>query len=237
MSDNSRVPKQISKFNQYVNQTDDRLQATNPDTTQPYWKDYGLSTIEQTDWTDKRKLWRDTLYKDYSDPLKSTSAAKKKVRDFIPAFSKFAKKPLDKIVLSDIAGIDEEDIFKIKLVRANPSHPTTKITAECIAAIRSIKRGSAKISCRASEDSKRASIAEEADSLQFSYIIVAPDVAPEIDPDDESMTKELSFEAIFDHDFGAENQGKWLIIYFRWYLSRYPQFAGDWSLMLRVMIG
>jgi hypothetical protein len=233
----TRVPTQIPKFNQYINSTTDRLVEINPDTTNPYAEDYGLSTVETDDWKNKRVLWRDTLYKDYSDPLKNTSTVRKKVREFLPAFSKFAKKPLDKIVLSDIAGVDEEDIFKIKLVRANPTHPTTNIEAECIAAIRSIKRGNAKISCRASDDSNRASIFEGADSVQFSYIIVASDTVPEIDPDDKSMTKELSFEANFDHDFGAENQGKWLVIYFRWYLSRYPQFAGDWSLMMRVMIG
>jgi hypothetical protein len=232
-----RVPSQIPKFNQYINQTDDRLQATNPVTSQPYWKDYGLSSAEQTTWHDDRVLWRDTLYKDYSDPLKSTSAAKKKVRDFIPLFSKFAKKPLDKIVLADISGVDEEDIFRIKLVRANPSHPTTKIAEECIASIRSIKRGNAKISCRSSEDTKRSSIPASADSIQVSYIIVASDTAPVIDPDDKTMTKQLFFESIFSHDFGAENQGKWLVIYFRWFLSRYPQFAGDWSNMQRVVIG
>ena len=175
-SGTSRVPKQIPKFNQYINSTADRLVEVNPDTTNPYGDDYGLSAAEMTEWADGRTLWRDKLYKDYSDPLKSTSAVKKKVRDFIPVFSKTAKKPLDKIVLSDIAGVDEEDIFKIKLVRANPSHPTTNIEAECMASIRSIKRGNARFSCRASEDTNRASIFEGADSVQYSYIIVASDV-------------------------------------------------------------
>jgi hypothetical protein len=237
MAGEHRVPKQIANFNQYINSTDDRLQAVNPDTTNPYWTDYGLSAGEQTEWHDQRVLWRDKLYKDYSDPLKSTSTVKKKVRDFIPDFSKFAKKPLDKIVLSDIAGEDEESIFHIKLERASPSHPTEKIAEECFGSIRSIKRGNAKISCRSAEDSSRASIPESADSLQVSYIIVASEAAPVIDPDDASMTKQLFFESIFDHDFGAANQGKWLIIYFRWYLSRYPQFAGDWNAMQRVVIG
>ena len=237
MADKSRVPKEISKFNTYIKTTDDRLQAVNPDTTNPYWEDYGLTTEEQTEWHDKRVDWRDKLYKDYSDPLKSTSTVKKKVRDFIPLFSKFAKRPLDKIVLAEISGEDEESIFHIKLTRANPSHPTTNIEESCIASIRSINRGKAKISCRASEDTKRASIPESADSIQVSYAIVNAEDAPVIDPDDEQMTKQLFFEANFDHDFGAANQGKWLIIYFRWYLSRYPQFAGDWSIMQRVIIG
>ncbi|MEP7169043.1 MAG: hypothetical protein ABI855_06685 [Bacteroidota bacterium] len=237
MAGETRVPKQIPKFNQYINSTADRLAAINPDTTHTYAVDYGLTTEEADQWKDDRTLWRDTLYIDYSDPLKSTSAVKKKVRDFIPDFSTFAKKPLDKIVLADISGVDEEDIFNIKLERASPSFPTSPIEAECFASIRSIKRGNAKISCRASDDTKRSSIVEGADSIQFSYIIVTSEAAPVIDPDDKSMTKQLSFEAIFNLDLGAENQGKWLVIYFRWFLSRYPQFAGDWSGMQRVVIG
>jgi len=237
MAGESRVPKQIPKFNQYINDTDDRLQSNNPDTGNPYWTDYGFTNAEQTDWHNKRLLWRDTLYKDYSDPLKSTSVAKKKVRDFIPAFSTFAKKLLDKIVLAAVSDEDEESIFRIKLERAQPSHPTEKIDAECFASIRSIKRGNAKISCRSAEDSKRASIFEGADSIQVSYKVVASEDAPVIDPDDKTMTKELFFEAQLDLDLGAANQGKWVIIYFRWYLSRYPQFAGDWSPMQRMVIG
>jgi hypothetical protein len=237
MADKSRVPRKISVFNTYIGDTDDRLQDTNPDTSNPYWQDYGLSASEQTDWHDKRVLWSDTLYKDYSNPLKSTSVAKKKVRDFIPDFSTFAKKPLDKIVLADISGIDEEDIFNIKLNRARPSHPTEKISDECVLAIRKIKKGMASFSCRTSVDEKRASIPEGADSIQVSYAIVTADDAPIIDPDDKKMTKVLSFEAIFDLDLGAENQGMWLLIYGRWYLSRYPQFAGDWNDMQRVVIG
>ena len=233
----TRVPKTIPEFNGYIHVTADRLEAINPDTTNKYGIDYGLSATEMTDWKNKRTQWNDTLYADYIDPVKSTSIAKKKVRDFIPAFSKFSKKPLDKIVLADISGDDEESIFNIKLNRAAASHPTERISEECFASFRSIKRGNAKISCRSAEDGSRASIPEGADSIQFSYKIVNATDASEINPDDASMTKQLAFEAIFDLDLGAANQGKWLVIYFRWYLSRYPQFAGDWSGMQRVVIG
>ncbi len=232
-----RVPQQIPIFNQYINKTDDRLQATNPDTTNKYWTDYGLTLAEQTNWHDQRVLWRDTLYKNYSDPLTSTSGAKKKVREFIPLFSKSAKKPLDKIVLATISGVDEESIFNVKLNRANPSHPTEKIAAECFPSIRKIKLGNARISCRTSSDSKRSSIVDGADSVQVSYIIQNTGDVPVINPDDKGMTKQLFFESQFSLDLGADNQGRWLVIYFRWYLSRYPQFAGDWCAMTRQVIG
>lgn len=237
MADESRVPRTIAKFNAYINETDDRMLEVNPDTSNPYWQDYGLTAAEQTDWHDKRKEWRDTLYKDYNDPTKSTGIAKAKVRNFIPAFSVFAKKPLDKIVLSSVADEDEESIFHVKLERAAPSHPTTAIDADCVAAIKSIKMGNAKISVRASADSKRPSIVEGADSVQVSYAVLEPGDPDIINPDDKRMTKQLFFEAQFSLDLDADNQGKRVIMYFRWYLSRYPQFAGDWSGMHKEVIG
>jgi hypothetical protein len=237
MADKSRVPKQIQKFNTYINETDDRLLEVNPDTGNPWWTDYGMPAGEQADWHNRRLLWRDTIFADYSDPEKSTSIAKQKVRNFIPAFSVFAKKPLDRIVVSDVADEDEETIFRIKLERAEPSHPTTAIETDCVGAVRSIRLGTAKISVRSSTDTSRASIAEDADSVQVSYIVRdagAPDIA---DPNDKLMTKTLFFEAQFDLDLGSDNQGRWVNIYFRWYLSRYPQFAGPWSSMTKMVIG
>jgi hypothetical protein len=236
MSD-TRVPQEIGKFNQYITRTNARLVAINPDTTHKYSVDYGLTTTEADSWTEQRDEWVDNLYPKYNDPLTSTSVVKGQVRTFMETFTKFAEVPLIRIQIALISGEAEEQIFNIVINRSSPHHPTEAIDAGCYASIRKITSGKAKISCRSAEDSRRSSIYEKADSIQYSYKIVEANAPVDIDPDDESMTKAFAKQAIFNKDFGAQNQGKWLIIYFRWFLLSYPQFAGAWSSMQRVVIG
>jgi len=237
MGNSSRVPETIPEFNTYINDTDDRLQAINPDTTNPYWQDYGLTTQNKTDWNTKRLFWKNILYPKYSNPLTSTSVVKEDVRDFMESFRTFANPLLDKIEVSSIAGNAEEAIFNFTIGRAAPTRPTEPIQDTCIASIKGIMRGMTDISCRATEDSKRASIPESADSVLYSFAIVNTPEETIINPDDSRMKKNISTRASFTLDLGAENQGKWVIIYFRWNLVRYPQFAGPWSEMHKLAIG
>ena len=223
-----RVPETIPAFNDYISLTDKRLLETNPSTGNPYWQDYGLSSARQTAWHNHSVKWKDEIYANYTDPEKSTSIAKGKVRKFMNVFRKFAAMPLRKIVASDMAGIDEEKIFNVKIRRAHSTRPETGIDAQCAAIILNINYGKAHIKCREPEHDGRARIAKGADSVQCAYAITDKETPIE-DMNDPRFKRELFFKSSFTLDLGSANRGKWVVLYFRWYRSRHPLLPGGWG--------
>lgn len=117
----SRVPLTIPEFNDYINDTDERLQAVNLPGLNKYGIDYGLTVGENAEWRTKRLFWRDTLYPKYINPATSTSVVKQDVKDFMTGFRTFANPLLDKIAVSSIAGNTEEAIFNIDLELDTPT--------------------------------------------------------------------------------------------------------------------
>ena len=117
----TRVPSTIALFNDYINTTDDRVQATNLVTGNPYGTDYGFTAPELADWGARRVNWRDVLYPKYTSPATSTSIVKHDVKDFMDDFRAFAEPLLNKIAASGIAGNEEEEIFNIDLSRDIPT--------------------------------------------------------------------------------------------------------------------
>jgi hypothetical protein len=120
MSD-TRVPDTIPKFNDYVNNTDDRLQTVNPGTTNKYGIDYGFTPAELADWNTRRVNWREVLYPKYTNPATSTTVVKHDVQDFMSSFRAFSEPLLNKIAVSSIAGNTEEEIFNIDLELDTPT--------------------------------------------------------------------------------------------------------------------
>jgi hypothetical protein len=118
---NRRVPDTIPVFNGYINTTDDRLQTIRPPGPGKYGLEYGFTPAELAEWTSRRVNWRDVLYPKYINPATSTSPVKADVKDFMNDFSTFAEPLLDTIVVSGIAGNDEEAIFNIDLERDTPT--------------------------------------------------------------------------------------------------------------------
>jgi hypothetical protein len=50
------------------------------------------------------------------------------------------------------------------------------------------------------------------------------------------MSKDIITKAAFEFDAGFTNQGKWLVVYFRWYNTKHPDLAGKWSPMVTIAI-
>jgi len=225
----SRIPETIPKFNDYINATDDRLQSVNPDTLKKYGIDYGFSPAQNTEWNTQRVFWRDTLYPSYTNPLTSTSVVKANVRDFMSDFREFGNPLLDKIASSDIAGNEEEAIFNIDLERAEPVRPTTPISDNCMVAIANIGGGAMQLTGRSTTDQTRASVPVGAEGMMASYVIM--DAKPTVIPpaNDKMMRDKFFGKAKTRVDFGPENSGKWLVVYFRWHSNTYPQFDGPLS--------
>src|SRR5690349_671003 len=133
-----RVPRTINGMNQWIHRTDDRLTATNPATTQPYWKDYGLVIADSNAWHDRRLTW-DGLFTKHEGPHDST--VNEDIKNFIPAMAAFAERPLGLIALSSIAGSVEESIFNFKIGHADPTVTHEVITAQVAVRIANEGRG------------------------------------------------------------------------------------------------
>ena len=237
MSDGSRVPRTIAAFNEYIQNTDDRLQANNPDTGNPYYKDYAVDAGDATEWHDRRTEWDTKIFPASSNPTTSTSIAKADTKSFMADFRDFATPILNIIEVSKIAGNAEEHIFNFVLHRKSPTRPTSPISEECIASIVSEGRGEYEISCKSTHDASRASKVPGADSILYAHVITNQVLSPLPTPDDGSMIHDIATTSIFHRDFGAENQGKWLVIYFRWYNTKHPNLAGPWSTVQTLAIG
>ena len=135
MSDRTRVPRTIAAFNEYIQNTDDRLQANNPVTGNPYYKDYAVDAGDATEWHDRRTEWDTKIFPASSNPTTSTSIAKADTKSFMADFRDFATPILNIIEVSKIAGNAEEHIFNFVLHRKSPTRPTSPISEECIASI------------------------------------------------------------------------------------------------------
>jgi hypothetical protein len=237
MADGSRIPRSILPFNIFIDATDSRLQLINPTTSNPYYVDYGLTEVTATSWSAQRKDWDENVYAAYINPLTSTSVAKDNVQNFMAGFREFAQPQLNKIAVSDVAGTEEEHIFNLVLHRKNATHPTTAIDAQCVGSLHSLGRGSYEVSCRDETTQGRSHKVAGADSVQYAYLLSDEPPTTDPTPDDGTMTLSLATTVLFALDFGAASQGQWLTIYFRWYNTKHPAFAGPWSAISQVAIG
>jgi hypothetical protein len=278
MANRARISNSPRVFNPYINSTDDHLQSIEPGSGLPYWQYLGLSSANATDWHNKRLFW-DTpttgLFSLYGSPATSTSIVKGKVKHFIKDFQTFAGPLLSIIAASANATNEEEKIFHLVLNvnRKKPSHTHTKIADLCITALISEKGGSMKAASRSAHDSKRASLAEGADGVQYAYLIMdenpktvatrtaavdaanaaavsarqanpglpipvpAPLPTPiPLHPDD-GTKQEFFSGATHEFTLGADKEGKYLCMWTRWFNSKHPELAGNWSEMQIALIG
>ena len=117
----SRIPKTIPLFNDYINTTDDRLNTVKPPGPGKYGAAYGLTVPETADWTTRRTNWRDVLYPKYINPATRTTVVTHDLNDAMTGFRTFAEPPLNRIASSGIAGNEEEEIFNIDLSHDTPT--------------------------------------------------------------------------------------------------------------------
>jgi hypothetical protein len=129
MSD-SRIPRTIPAFNNYIGSSDDYQLDTRADRTDPNWKTLGWTLAQSGAWTAKRTFWRDTLYKAYTTATTSTSIVKEEVRNFIKDFHTFGNPLLDIMAVNAAADTtDEHEMkFKKKSSRKKPVRHKDSIT-------------------------------------------------------------------------------------------------------------
>jgi hypothetical protein len=271
-----RISRKAADFNMFIVSGDDYLQAIEPLSGLPYWQLLGLSSSNATVWHSKRLEWDATatgMYDLYNNPVTSTSIVKAETRGFIRKFIDFANPVLDKIAASENATASEEKIFnlKLKINRKKKGYTHTRIADNCFTYLIKGNGGSMKAVSRSAHESKRASLAEGADGVQYAYVIMdenpktvgerttaiikanaaaiaarqanpnlpAPLPLPKAVPQhpDDGTKQEFFSGATHQFTFGAINEGKYLCMWTRWFNSKHPELAGNWSEMQMALIG
>ena len=238
----SIISKEPATFNTYIINTNARQLAINPVTTNPFFVDYGWTPLQssayKTDWRDK---WVNDIYPKYIDPLQSTGNQKLLTHQFINDFDIWVheEKLLDKIKASDVFTQTESTIWNIDFERDIPTPLSAPITAQIFASVAGRGMGKFDIRVRETQDSSRASVAREAGAncVQFAWGVIDEPENAITDPNDKLLQKATSTKAHFEFDAGSENQARWLVIYFRWFNTSYPQYAGGWSTLHLQVIG
>jgi hypothetical protein len=236
------VPTKIENFNKWLRNTNVRQLATNTATTNPYWTDYGWTLAQSDAYTDDwYDVWVTDLYPKWSDKMTKTKPVNEKVKKFMKDFVEWIQeeKLIEKIRAAVVSGIDEETIFNIVLDRAEPTKKTEPIGIECFLQLKAKGRGLIGCEARADKDETRPSIPREdgADSVQYAWIVFSTkEETAKSDLTPGAMTKDISTKAAFTFDAGFANQGKWLVMYARWYNTKHPGLAGEWSVMQTVAI-
>lgn len=225
MPDRSRIPVIISKFDAYINATDNYLAAGTPTNRERL----GLTATDATNWHNKRLFWRDTLFPQYINPLTSTSAVKDQVRIFMKDFRTFGSPLLNIMAASPNATQADEQMFNFKIRPAAPTRPVTVITEAVTCETKSLNGGLVEFTCRPAHDSKRPSKLPGSDSIQLAYLLHPREGASSPDPDSDLMAKDLFSKAVFIKNFGVANKGRLVICYLRWYNTKRPHLSGPWT--------
>ncbi|MHB8402868.1 MAG: hypothetical protein ACYDCN_12730 [Bacteroidia bacterium] len=178
-----RISKSPKKFNTEINRMDDRLQAVEPVSGNPYWQEYGFSNVNGSDFHNKRLFWSAPptgLFAKSRDPKTSTTTVKGLVKTFIKDFRIFAKSLLNLVATAPISTSVEEGIFNLVLDknRAHPSHTHTTIEDQCFTKWSASGGGNMKATSHTEHDAKgRGAVAEGSDGVQYATLIM--DAPPE----------------------------------------------------------
>ncbi len=228
MAETLRISIAPTKFNIYINSTDDNAQSTTIPTVQTR---FGWTDLEVAAWHTKRLYWRDTLYPKYGDKTKSTPAIKKEVKKFIKDFRTTNNPLLDRAAASTGSTSDDEVLYNFKKGRAPAHHQTEKMTAQVYALIKAIGGGEVVFRSRTETDAKRSRIPKElgADSVQIAYVI---GIVPKDEND--GTQKEVHTKAKFTLSCGTSSSPRKLYIFVRWYNTKNSKIAGPWSAMITI---
>ncbi len=246
MAKKTRVPNTIQEFNDYINNTDDYQAATTGGRPSPNWQYLGLAAGDNAAWSAQRTAWV-ILYAKYIDPAQRTKVIVSDVKAFMITFTTFVNPLLDIMAASPNAENDDEIQFnfKKKSSRQRPVRPTEEIQEQCFTTVKAIGGGELEFTCRTSHDTKRASKALKADSIQVAYKIgVTPPLTAPNPPDDPSgvespdvcPNKEIFTKSNFILKAGPGNATKKLYVFARWFNTKHPELAGQWSPMATVPI-
>jgi hypothetical protein len=233
MSDGSRIPRRVEKFNQFLTSTTAYLLTGTPTNAERL----GILPEEVSQWSDINARWGSNYLK-YGDKKNSRTTSvieeiKHVILDLIDL--DHSCHLLDRIAASPNATITDLETFNIKrgiLQKSTRSKPTTPITELVVPAIQPIGGGFVSIKCR-SHAGNSASIIDGADCVQYNYSVGG---TPPASAETEGLKTGLSTKASFTLSLGAASAKKELFIFFRWFNTKYTDFAGPWTSLQTTLI-
>jgi len=230
----SRIPRSIDSFSTYITNTNTYMLAGTPTN----WSRLGWLQAEMTQWT-SFVTQNAPLYAKYSDKKGGrTTAVIEQLHLIIKQCTTLNNNNhlLDRIAAAPTVSIIDMQTFHINkgVLQASARTNVQAGIAETVtAALVPIGGGDVQMKCRTTHDSKRPSIPDDADSVQYAY--QAGGTAP-VSADDASLKKDMSTRAAFTLHTGPGNAAKSLYIFFRWYNSKHPDLAGPWSAIQTTVI-
>jgi hypothetical protein len=234
MADKSRIPRGIDEFNPYLSTTNSYLIAGDRVTNAVR---LGILPAEVEHWSNNFANWS-VLYQKYCDRKNSrTTAVIEQLNLIIADTIEFdhTHHILDRIASSPNVTVTDLTTFNIKkglLEKTTHSSSVTPITELVVPSVQLVGGGVLAIKCRCATG-ESASIIEDADCVQYRFKVGT--TAP-LSVEEEGLKSDLSSRASFNLNAGAENSGKYLYVYFRWYNTKRPNLAGPWSPLIISLI-
>ena len=219
----TRIPRTISPMNVYINVAVPYFDLGTPKNSVRL----GIEDEEVTTLKGFLTQWN-LLYARYADKSGSrTTLVIDQLNNLIQDFIEFDKshKLLDRIASSLEATVADFSTFNIAPRNRTQSKVIAKSIGEQVQPILQVMGGGVvSVKCYSNESS-RPSIHSMANCLQYAYTVGTAPASPL----DEALKIELSTRASFNLSIGADNMGKQLFIYFRWYNTIHPDLSGPWS--------
>lgn len=234
MTTGTRIPQGIDDFNSYHHKTASYIKTGTPEINGIR---LGLLQPEIDGWCAISNIW-DPLYEKYTDKKNSrTSAVIEQLHQCIITAVDYDMEinMLDRIAASINATVTDLITFNIKKGLTQKTTRTishTPIAEPVEPILLPIGGGTVNIKCY-STTGARASIYEDANCVQYLYLV--GNTSPE-SIKSEGLKQEITSRASFSLPLGAENSGKMLFIYFRWYNTKHPELAGPWSTLQSTII-
>ena len=234
MREHARAPRGIDSFNKYIVRTVHYLREGIPIT---HAVRLGI-TVEELKFLLALLVSWTSLYELYGDKKNSrTTAVIAQLHNIVNQFLEYDKGHhlLDRIASSPNATIVDMEIFNIRngaLRRSARSIVSKPITEAVSAILEAVGGGMAAVKCYSTE-SARPSIFSGGDCVQFAYAVGSTPPASVLTS---GLTQGLSSRASFSISTGADNGGKNLHIFFRWYNTKHPELAGPWCAMLTIWL-
>ncbi|MBI4931598.1 MAG: hypothetical protein HY841_12585 [Bacteroidetes bacterium] len=231
MKTQGRIPRVISAFVAYLNNTADYLFEESPKN----WERLNLLEADAKKWSEYRGQ-ANTLYTKYTNKKETrTTAIKDKLRDVQKKFNTFGQPILDHIATWRGSTIDDFEVFRIKAgaLRDTEPSPAPAITDPMIGLI-NLGGGDLDVKCRLNKDQTRPSVPHKGVMVQVQYALTAAnDPAP---PFIQCVTQFLSTHAHFILHLGVAEVGKRFYGYFRWYDSAHPANSGPWTPVQTIIV-
>jgi len=232
-----RVPTGLAKFNVYINEIVTFLTYEDPNTHIKNGIRLGMTLAELNQLTTLLQTWI-TAYAIHSNTQTKTKITRVTVVGFIKNFKLFFNPILRRIDAS--VACTNEDRTELNIAIRKPySRKKVQIKEKPIDNAIQLGNGEIEIVCRTESEGKKGKIHPNATGWFLAYDIVDPKIDnPELSPKVKKVPPETA-EECFNYVFytratdvvklGAENKGREMVYFIRWFDARNPGLSGPYG--------